>query len=220
LQISRVKRSRSAAKGAYDRLSHIYDWLTGSSETQYMHLGLEMLAINAGETILEIGPGTGKALVELCHQIGDSGQVHALDLSWGMMQKSQERMVSAGKLQRVNLLEGDGVNLPYKSGSFSAVFICFTLELFDTPDIPLVLMECGRVLAKDGRLGVVSMLKIEHPGRIVGLYEWLHEILPAYVDCRPIDGYRMIQAAGFSLEKRQVMSMWGLPVELMVARKV
>ena len=220
MQISQVKRSRSTAKRAYDRLSHIYDWLAGSSETQYMHLGLEMLAIHAGETILEIGSGTGKALVEISHQVDDSGQVHALDLSWGMLQKSHHRLVSAGLQQRVSLLEGDGVNLPYKSGSFNAVFISFTLELFDTPEIPLMLEECWRVLAKDGRLGVVSMLKTEHPGRIVGLYEWLHEILPAYVDCRPIDGYRMIQVAGFSLEKRQVRSMWGLPVELMVARKV
>src|SRR4030043_1507756 len=130
LQINRVNRSKISAKGAYDRLSHIYDWLAGSSETQYIHLGLEMLAINAGETILEIGSGTGKALVELCHQVGDSGKVHALDLSWGMLQKSQERMVSAGKLQQVSLLEGDAINLPYKRGSCSAVFICFTLELF------------------------------------------------------------------------------------------
>jgi len=221
LQISRVKRSRNAAKGAYDRLSHIYDWLAGSSETQYIHLGLEMLAINAGETILEIGSGTGKALVELCHQVGESsGQVHALDLSRGMLQKSQERMVSAGMQQRVNLLEGDGVNLPYKSGSYSAVFICFTLELFDTPEIPLVLEECRRVLAKDGRLGVVAILKTEQPGTIVRLYEWFHDRLPTYVDCRPIDGYRMIQAAGFRLEKRQMKSMWGLPVELVIASKV
>jgi ubiquinone/menaquinone biosynthesis C-methylase UbiE len=219
MQISRVKRSKSAAKKAYDRLSHIYDWLAGSSETQFMHLGLEMLSINAGETILEVGSGTGKALVELCHQAGNTGKVHALDLSQGMLQKSRHRLVNAGMLHRISLLEGDGVNLPYKNGSFCAVFISFTLELFDTPEIPRVLEECWRVLTPNGRLGVVSMLKTEHPGSAVRLYEWFHAHFPAYVDCRPMDAQAMIQATGFTVEKRQVRSMWGLPVELVAARK-
>ena len=220
MQINRVNRSKISAKRAYDRLSHIYDWLAGSSETQFMHLGLDMLATNAGETILEIGSGTGKALVELCHQVGESGKVHALDLSWGMLQKSQQRLMDAGMQQRVSLLEGDGVNLPYTSESFDAVFMSFTLELFDTPEILPVLAECRRVLVNDGRLCVVAMLKTEPPGTIVRLYEWFRRVLPAYVDCRPIDSQGMIQTAGFRLEKRLVRSMWGLPVEVVMARKM
>jgi demethylmenaquinone methyltransferase/2-methoxy-6-polyprenyl-1,4-benzoquinol methylase len=220
MQISRVNRSKSSAKMAYDRLSHIYDGLAGSSETQFMHLGLDMLTINTGESILEVGSGTGKALVKLSLQTGDTGKVYAIDLSRGMLQKSSQRLANAGMEHRVSLLEGDAARLPYTSGSFSAVFICFTLELFDTPEIPLVLEECWRVLIPDGRLGVVAMLKTEQPGWVERLYEWFHEKLPTYVDCRPIDAQRMIQQAGFSLEKRQMRSMWGLPVELVIASKV
>jgi ubiquinone/menaquinone biosynthesis C-methylase UbiE len=219
MQISRVKREKKSAKMAYDRLSHIYDGLAGSSETQFMRLGLEMLSVSAGEIILEVGSGTGKALVELSLQTGDTGKVYAIDLSRGMLQKTQQRLANTGLKQRVSLLEGYGANLPYKSGSFDAVFICFTLELFDTPEIPLVLDECQRVLVPGGRLGVVAMLKTEHPGWIERLYEWFHDKLPAYVDCRPINGPTQIQSAGFQLEKRQSRSMWGLPVELVIARK-
>jgi hypothetical protein len=63
------------------------------------------------------------------------------------------------------------------------------------------------------------MQKSEHPGWMERLYEWFHEHSPSYVDCRPIDAVGMIQVAGFKLENRQVRSMWGLPVELVVARK-
>ena len=175
MQISRVSRNKHAAKVTYDRLSPIYDGLAGSSETQFMHQGLEMLGMNTGETVLEIGCGTGKAQVELCHQVGDPGKVYAIDLSRGMLQKSRSRLASAGLQQQVSLLEGDGSCLPYRNGSFNAVFICFTLELFDTPEIPLVLQECWRVLQPDGLLGVVCMLKTEKPGKIVRLYEWFHE---------------------------------------------
>jgi ubiquinone/menaquinone biosynthesis C-methylase UbiE len=220
MQISRVKRSKSSAKMAYDRLSHIYDWLAGSSETQFMHLGLEMLSVNAGETFLEVGSGTGKALVELSLRTGDTGKVCAIDLSRGMLQKASRRLANAGMENRVVLLEGDGAWLPYKSGCFRGVFICFTLELFDTPEIPRVLEECWRVLVPDGRLGVVAMLKTEHPGRIERLYEWFHEKLPTYVDCRPINAQKQIQSAGFQLEQCQSRHMWGLPLELVIARKV
>ena len=220
MHLSRVNRSKYSAKQAYDRLSGIYDLLAGTSESQFMHHGLQMLAVHQGESILEIGSGTGKALVELCHQAGESGKVHALDLSSGMLQISHQRLVRAGLRQRVSLLEGDGCTLPYKSGCFNAVFLSFTLELFDTPEIPLVMAECQRVLVPDGRLGVVAMLKTEHPGWIERLYEWFHAHIPNYVDCRPIDAHWMIQEAGFSIEKRQVRNMWGLPLEIVIARKV
>ena len=219
MQISRVKRSKISAKAAYDRLSPIYDGLAGSSETQFMLQGLEMLAITPGETVLEIGCGTGKALVSLSRQTGSSGKVTAIDLSRGMLQKTSQRLAKAGIGQRVTLLEGDGARLPYKSGSFNAVFICFTLELFDTPEIPLVLAECHRLLIPGGRLGVVAMLKSEHPGWVERLYEWFHDKLPAYVDCRPINAQELVQLAGFTVEKHQSSSMWGLPVDLLVARK-
>ena len=219
MQISRVKRSKNSAKVVYDRLSHIYDGLAGSSEAQFMLLGLDLLLINPGEAILEIGCGTGKALVELSRQTGTSGKVTAIDLSRGMLRKTSLRLAKAGLRKRVSLLEGDGARLPYKSGSFNAVFICFTLELFDTPEIPLVLAECQRLLIPGGRLGVVAMLKTEYPGWVERLYEWFHDKLPAYVDCRPIDAQGLVQSAGFTLVKSQSRSMWGLPVELLVARR-
>ena len=216
MQISRVNRSKSAARRVYNRLSRVYDLLAGSSETQFMHLGLEMLAVGAGETVLEIGCGTGKAVWELCHH---AGRVYGLDLAPGMLQVAHERLLKDNLEGRVHLLCGDGAALPYSDHSFSALFMSFTLELFDTPEIPLVLAECHRVLQPGGRLGVVALLKTVHSGRVVRLYEWFHDHFPTYVDCRPINAQEMIQAAGFKLEKRQETSMWGLPVELVMAWK-
>lgn len=219
MQISRVKRSKKTAIKAYDRMSSVYDRLAEASETRYIYLGVDMLAIHAGETVLEIGSGTGKALMELCNHVGSSGKVYGIDLSRGMLRQAQTRLRSAGRLKRANLLQGDGARLPYKSETFTAVFISFTLELFDTPEIPLVLEDCQRVLQRGGRLGVVAMRKSERPGRIERLYEWIHEKAPAYIDCRPIHAGEMIQIAGFKLETSQTRSMWGLPIEVVVARK-
>ncbi len=219
LQIRRVTRSKNEAQAAYNRLSGIYDWLAGSSETPLMMLGLEMLAAGAGDSILEIGSGTGNALLELANKVGESGIVHGVDLSPGMLQQASERLLHEGTSGRVILVEADGALLPYSSESFSAIFMSFTLELFDTPEIPLVLAECRRVLKPGGRLGVVAMHKTEPPGRVVRLYEWFHDHFPAYADCRPIDSLVLLEAAGFSMVKHEAKSMWGLPVELTVAKK-
>jgi ubiquinone/menaquinone biosynthesis C-methylase UbiE len=220
MQISRVSRNKHTAKVTYDRLSPLYDWLAGASERRFMLQGVQMLAMNPGESVLELGCGTGKALVELCDRVGEAGTVHALDLSRGMLNRSRTRLAGAGLQTRGNLLEGDGAHLPYCTASFNAIFICFTLELFDTPEIPLVLQECRRVLVPKGRLGVVAMLKTEPVGMMVRLYEWFHERLPAYVDCRPIDATQMIQSTGFSIHQHQIRKMWGLPVEVVIARKI
>lgn len=145
--------------------------------------------------------------------------MNGIDLSQGMLRQARTRLAKAGMQNRVTLLEGDGARLPYQNASFKAVFISFTLELFDTPEIPLVLTECRRILVPGGRLGVVSMLKTAHPGWIVRLYEWFHDHLPAYIDCRPIDAHTLIQAAGFRIDQLQTRNMWGLPVELALAKK-
>jgi demethylmenaquinone methyltransferase/2-methoxy-6-polyprenyl-1,4-benzoquinol methylase len=184
-----------------------------------MHEGLDLLLIEKGETILEIGCGTGKALLELCCLTGNEGKVHGLDLSRGMLQKSRDRLAKSGVAHGVCLLEGDGAYLPYQSGSFNVAFISFTLELFDTPEIPVVLEECQQVLVPGGWLGVVCLLKTDPPGTTLRLYEWLHDKLPAYMYCRPIVAKGMVQAAGFKVDKQQIRSMWGLLVELVVASK-
>jgi ubiquinone/menaquinone biosynthesis C-methylase UbiE len=219
MEISRVKRPKSAAKKSYDSMSSIYDWLAGSSEGSLMRKGLDMLAVQAGEKVLEIGSGTGKALVELCQQVGVHGLVCGLDLSTGMLHEARHTLAKSDLAMPTHLLCGDGAVLPFASGVFTAVFMSFTLELFDTPEIPQVLAECRRVLQNNARLGLVAMQQSEHPGWMLRLYEWSHDKLPNYVDCRPIDAPSMIQQAGFTLEKQQARSMWGLPVQILLAKK-
>jgi ubiquinone/menaquinone biosynthesis C-methylase UbiE len=219
MQISRVSRPKSAAKRSYDRMSGMYDWLAGSSEEPYMRAGLGMLEVQPGEDVLEIGSGTGKALIELCKLAGEKGSVCGLDLSTGMLKVAQNNLIKARLADRTHLLCADGMLIPLASSTFSAIFMSFALELFDTPEIPMVLEECWRLLKSGGRLGVVAMQKPGNPSWMVSLYEWFHDKLPNYVDCRPIYAGECIQAAGFSIEKQQAKTMWGLPVALLLARK-
>jgi len=211
-----VKQSHNSTRYNYDRLSRWYDWFA-SSEKHFTEIGLRMLKIQPGEKVLEIGFGAGQGLVALAHSAGETGKVYGIDLSEGMFQIAQAKIARAGLSRRVELRLGDAARLPFEDDFFDAIFISFTLELFDTPEIPLVLGECKRVLREDGRLGVVALEKKDC--RAVKIYEWFHARMPALVDCRPIHARKTIEAAGFELAEASEEAMWGLPVEIVIARK-
>ncbi len=218
--IRRVNRSKEDARTSYNRLSRWYDAVAGSSEKKYRDWGLKKLSAQSGERILEIGFGTGHCLVSLAQAVGPSGGVIGLDISDGMLAIARDRLAGMGLSERVDLHLGDASRLEFiETETLDGVFMSFTLELFDNPEIPRVLKECLRVLKPGGRLAVVSMTRKNPPGLAVRLYEWFHDHMPNYADCRPIFARQAIEQSGFEIADSDVSSMWGLPVGIVLGRK-
>lgn len=216
-EICRVTRSKAQAKASYDRLSGWYDWLAGWSERKAREIGLEKLDARAGERILEIGFGTGHCMQALAGSVGPTGKVYGIDISDGMRRVTQERLVRTRLNDRTELLSGDATELPFGSGSMDAVFTSFTLELFDTPEISLVLLECKRVLKPGGRACVVALSR-KRETWMTNAYEWLHRKLPNYADCRPILVQGSLEAVGFQTCNVTDLPQWGLFCEIVLAK--
>ena len=212
----RVFTSRDETKAFYDKISKVYDLLAERSEEPMRQAGLEMLAAAPGESILEIGFGTGHCLVALADAVGPQGKVFGIDISEGMLAEATATLARLSLNDRVELRTGDATCLPYPPAAMDGVFMSFTLELFDTPEIPAVLRECLRVLKPTGRLVVVAMSKEDEDGFVVHAYEWSHRHFPNFVDCRPILVRGAIESAGLHVRQAKKARMW-LPVEIVLA---
>lgn len=216
-RVLRVYRTKAQAKESYDKISRFYDNFAGVFERKYRNMALERLDIKRGEIVLEIGFGTGHCLKQMVKSVGEKGMVYGIDISSGMLEVSKRRLEEAGLLDRVKLYCQDALKMPYEDNKFDAVFMSFTLELFDTPEISKVLDKIERVLKPNGRLGVVGMSKEDGGSIILSVYEWTHKKFPKYSDCRPIYIEQSIKNAGFEIEYKEKVKLFGLPVEIVIS---
>ncbi len=216
--VLRVLRTRDEAKSFYNKIASVYDFLSESSEEPVRRLGVEMLGVRERERVLEIGFGTGTSLLEFARLVGSQGAVFGLDIAEQTIDVAREKLRDAGVEDRVELTCADATTLPYQPDSMDAIFMSFTLELFDTPEIPIVLAECRRVLRSGGRAAVVSLSKEGEDGAILHIFEWTHKHFPNFLDCRPIFVRQALQAAGFQIELSERKTMW-VPVEIVLGRK-
>jgi demethylmenaquinone methyltransferase/2-methoxy-6-polyprenyl-1,4-benzoquinol methylase len=203
-----VLQTKSEVKAFYNRIAGIYDLLAERSEKSVRRMGLEMLHAQAGEKVLEIGFGTGHCLIELARAVGPSGRVFGMDLSEKMVEIAWKRICDIGLQERIELICGDALHLPYTSASQDGIFMSFTLELFDTPEIPRVLAECKRVLKPGGMIVVVGMSRVVPEGLVTEVFEWAHRHFPSFLDCRPIYVRRALEDAGFTIAGYQIVKVW------------
>ena len=208
-KIESVNRPHEQARNSYNAMSYWYDLFT-SSEKKFTDIGIQMLDVQKNESVLEIGCGTGHALAQFASK---SKQVFAIDIAEKML-KSARRKNAANNIR---FCQADGLSLPFPAGQIDGIFISFTLELFDTPEIPSVLNECRRILKPNGRIGIVSLAKQDRTS--VRIYEWFHRRMPAIVDCRPIYLQAALETAQFHIQRSALKTMWGLPVEIVIAEK-
>lgn len=216
IEVSRVERSKDQARLFYDRMSHWYDLISSTSERRFMELGIRQLDLKPDDHILELGFGTGHGLALISQIVSTPKGIIGLELSQGMLQQTRQLLQKTTPNNSIKLHLGDACYLPYADGIFSAILLSFVIELFDTPDIPLVLSECKRVLRMNGRVCIVCLEKQDRLS--VRIYEMVHKLLPSLVDCRPIFIQTNLLQSGFSITSSMSKTMWGLPVNIITAR--
>ena len=107
-----------------------------------------LLALQPGETVLDIGSGPGFLADEMAAEVGTEGAVHGLDPSEAMLAIARRRETG------VEYAVGDANSLPYDDETFDAVVSTQVYEY--VPDMPAALTEARRVLRPGGRLLILD----------------------------------------------------------------
>jgi ubiquinone/menaquinone biosynthesis C-methylase UbiE len=113
----------------------------------------------AGERVLEIGPGTGYYTLDIADWIGPEGRVEIFDLQQEFLDHTMGRAAERG-LDNVVPTQGDATDLPYEEGSMDAVVL--NAVLGEIPDPVAALREIRRVLKPEGRLLVGELFGDPH----------------------------------------------------------
>jgi ubiquinone/menaquinone biosynthesis C-methylase UbiE len=117
---------------------------------------LSALAPQPGETVLEVGPGTGYYTLDVARTCGT---LHIFDLQQEMLDHTMRRAVDAG-LANVVPRRGDARSVPYPDASFDAAYLVAVLG--EIPDQDAALRELARVLRPGGRLVVGELVGDPH----------------------------------------------------------
>ena len=203
-----VDETKEQTRAFYNKIAGFYDALSDRFEEPVRKAGIEMLNPESGEHILEIGFGTGRSLVEIAKLVEPDGKIFGIDLSEKMMEIARKRAVHENVENLIELKRGDAMHLPYGERVLDGIFMSFTLELFDTPDIVPVLKECKHILKKGGRIVVVSMSRVCPDKISTKLFEWMHRHFPHWFDCRPILAKQAMEDAGFEIVDSKLKKMW------------
>ncbi len=128
----------------------------------------EALGLAVGESVLDVGAGTGVSTEELARS---GAFAVGVDLSVGMLR--------AGRAvrPRVPLLAGDALRLPFADGTFDAVTISFALR--NVVDTDAALRELGRVTRPGGRLVVCEFSHPTNAAFRTAYLSYLMRSLPA-----------------------------------------
>jgi ubiquinone/menaquinone biosynthesis C-methylase UbiE len=105
-----------------------------------------------GSLILEAACGVG-AQTRIISQKNPNVNFISIDLSEKSLSTASQA-IEALNINNVEFRQADVFNLPFESGSFDHVFVCFLLEHLSNPEIAL--RELKRVLKADGTITVIE----------------------------------------------------------------
>jgi ubiquinone/menaquinone biosynthesis C-methylase UbiE len=118
----------------------------------------ETLDPKPGETVLEVGPGTGYYALDAAEWIAP-GTLHVFDLQQEMLDHTMRRARERG-MTNIEPRQGDARELPYADATFDAAYLVTVLG--EIPDQEKALAELKRVLKPGGRLVVGELFGDPH----------------------------------------------------------
>lgn len=167
-------RIRAEVRDVYQKGARFYDlavWLYYAAGMRIVHwrrIAVEALALRPGDTVVEIGCGTGLNFALLERAVGSDGRVIGVDISEAMLERAKRRVHDAG-WRNVELVCSSAADYRFPRGVGG---ILATGVLNYEPAYDAVVERGAKALAR-GRRWVVMDYKMPET--------WLRHLAPVFI---------------------------------------
>jgi len=144
----------------YTRWAGPYDLLASAAPGigRVRKRSVDALALDPGDTVVEMGCGTGANLPYLRNAVGSDGSVIGIDLASGALDRARSRDDRAG-WGSVTLVRGDATRPPLRRAD--ALLATFVVGMFDDPET--VVDRWCDLLGPGGRIALLNARRSDHP---------------------------------------------------------
>jgi ubiquinone/menaquinone biosynthesis C-methylase UbiE len=148
----------TAAQRFYGRWADLYDALARSTPGLGRLRGraADALALDPGDTVVEMGCGTGANLPHLRERVGPEGRVIGVDFTQGMLARARDRIDREG-WRNVHLVRGDATEIEFVEGPHGApdaILATFVVGMLGDPEAAV--NRWADQLAPGGRLALLD----------------------------------------------------------------
>jgi phosphatidylethanolamine/phosphatidyl-N-methylethanolamine N-methyltransferase len=154
-----------SVEAIYRRLAPVYDLMYGFALEHGRRHAMSRLAPAPGESVLEVGVGTGLSAL----RYPDDCRVVAIDISEDMLDRARQRLARRS-VAHVSLCRMDVARLAFPDDSFDAVYAAYVINV--VPDPVGAAREMLRVCRPGGRVVLLNhfreLRKIDSVGRFLG----------------------------------------------------
>lgn len=166
----------------------VWDEQVAEKDSSKLESMANRLDIKSGDTVLDVGTGTGVFLPYLLKRVGGSGWVVAIDIAEEMLKIAASKLVNGN----VDYLCADVGDIPSEDGLFDCVVCYSSFPHFQ--DKPGALAEVMRVLKTGGRLYICHTSSRQDINNV-------HRSIPVVKDDILPDAdemFKLLQDAGFT----------------------
>jgi SAM-dependent methyltransferase len=135
----------TAAAPTWVEMKDSFDEISG----EIGYRALERLALQPGETVLDVGCGTGGTTLELAKRVGASGAAVGADIALGMVERARENAALADTAN-ASFVHADAQVHDFGADRFDAAYSRFGVMFFTDP--VAAFSNIRRGLRADGRL--------------------------------------------------------------------
>ena len=188
--------SKTEFREQYTKLANIYDpgmWLyrgIGLRIERYRRIAVDALLLKPGDTVVDLGCGTGLNFSYLQDAVGEQGRIIGVDLTPAMLDQARDRATKAG-WENIELVEADMSDYQFPG---EANGVISTLALATVPDYEDVVARAARQLPAGAAIAEFDLQWPENwPTWLAHLGVWLNRpagVTPDIVQRRPADAIK------------------------------